>query len=208
MRLVRLIAIYYSNATKPPSKIFFGSVSGRPVGMSTRGLKLNPSVDGPARPGSPFTFLLRCSAPSLYRSKYSSRDLDRIFVIPHKSEKFIFVWKGPTLSHLTDSVSTVDQHNLVIGLSKLSLLTPLFTPLICPLSCFSCKILINGRNNEKINGPLMVNFETPFLQKCNNDENNGLPLSWGLVSMVLAPPSCLSLRSTIPMDLGLAFACT
>jgi len=56
-------------------------------------------------------------------------------------------------------------------------LTPLFTPLICPLSHFSHEILINGRNNEKINGPLMVNFETPLPQKRNNDENNGLPLS-------------------------------
>jgi len=70
----------------------------------------------------------------------------------------------------------------------LSLLTPLFTPLICPLNHFSHEILINGRNNEKINGPLMVNFETPLPQKCNNDENNGLPSHQGLISMVLAPP--------------------
>lgn len=115
MRLVRLIAVYYSNATKPPSKIFFGSVSGRPVGVSTRELKLNPSVDGPARaPEVPSLFYFVCSTPSLCRSKYSSEDLDRIFVIPHKGEKFIFVRKGPTLSHLTDSASTVDQYNLVI----------------------------------------------------------------------------------------------
>jgi len=55
------------------------------------------------------------------------------------------------------------------------------------------EILINGRNNKKINGPLMVNFETPLLQKHNNDENNGLPSPQGLVGMVLAPPLCLSL---------------
>ena len=66
MRLVRLIAVYYSNATRPPSKIFFGSVSGRPVGMSTRGLKLNPSVDGPARaPGVP-SLSYSFAAPLLY----------------------------------------------------------------------------------------------------------------------------------------------
>jgi len=34
----------------------------------------------------------------------------------------------------------------------------------------------------------MVNFETPLPQKCNNDENNGLPSHQGLIGMVLAPP--------------------
>jgi len=76
----------------------------------------------------------------------------------------------------------------------LTLLTLLFTPLICPLNHFLHEILINGRNNKKINGPLMVNFETALLQKCNNDENNGLPLPQGLISIVLAPPLCLSLQ--------------
>ena len=45
----------------------------------------------------------------------------------------------------------------------------------------SCRILINVLNNEKINGQLMANFETPSDEEnVNNGHNNGffpLPLS-------------------------------
>ena len=35
-------------------------------------------------------------------------------------------------------------------------------PLLSPLSQFSREIWINGLNNEKNNGQLMANFETPL----------------------------------------------
>ena len=55
------------------------------------------------------------------------------------------------------------------------------------------------KNNEQ----LMVNFETPLLQKCNNGKNNGLGTCQHAVGT-----SIMFISLTIALSLGLDIVCT